>query len=257
MAILNFNGLFDRSLLAVSNKIDYFIIGSKEVICQDHAYHGHVISLMEISPYKFNQPGGEGCPEHTHVAPVPDTYRGKYRDQDHPGQDLGEMYANDVKEIIDKLESQGKKPGCFIAESLQSCGGQIIPPPNYLREVYKHVRKAGGICIADEVQVGFGRVGTHWWAFETQGSDVVPDIVTLGKPMGNGHPVSAVITTKEVADSFKKTGVAYFNTFGGKFSGTQRAVRLLIYRCHVPSVSIGPNGRYIMFWNIIEYFGIF
>lgn len=125
------------------------------------------------------------------------------------------MYANDVKEIIDKMQSEGKKPGCFIAESLQSCGGQIIPPPNYLREVYKHVRAAGGICIADEVQVGFGRVGTNWWAFQLQGEDVVPDIVTLGKPMGNGHPVSAVVTTKEVADSFKRTGVAYFNTFGG------------------------------------------
>ncbi len=120
-----------------------------------------------------------------------------------------------MKDIIEKMQSEGKKPSCFIAESLQSCGGQIIPPPNYLREVYKHVRNAGGICIADEVQVGFGRVGTHWWAFQLQGEDVVPDIVTLGKPMGNGFPVSAVVTTADVADSFKKTGVAYFNTFGG------------------------------------------
>lgn len=189
--------------------------GSTEVICQDHAYHGHVISLMEISPYKFNKPGGEGCPEHTHIAPVPDIYRGKFRDQDYPGEDLGKMYANEVKDIIDKLQAEGKSPGCFIAESLQSCGGQVIPPPNYLREVYKHVRAAGGICIADEVQVGFGRVGSKWWAFELQGEDIVPDIVTLGKPMGNGHPVSAVVTTEEVAESFKRTGIEYFNTFGG------------------------------------------
>ena len=113
------------------------------------------------------------------------------RDQDYPGEDLGKMYANEVKIIIEKMQAEGKKPGCFIAESLQSCGGQVMPPPNYLREVYKHVHAAGGICIADEVQVGFGRVGTKWWAFELQGEDVIPDIVTLGKPMGNGHPVSS------------------------------------------------------------------
>ena len=134
--------------------------GSKEVICQDHAYHGHVISLMEISPYKFNKPGGDGCPPHTHVAPVPDIYRGKFRDSDHQGEDLGQLYADEVKKIIDKMQEQDKHPGCFIAESLQSCGGQVMPPPNYLREVYKHVRGAGGICIADEVQVGFGRVNS-------------------------------------------------------------------------------------------------
>lgn len=189
--------------------------GSKEVITLDHAYHGHVISLMKISPYKFNKPGGEGCPPTTHVAPPPDIYAGKYQDKDFPGQDMGTVYANDVKDIVEKLAREGKKPGCFIAESLQSCGGQIVPPPNYLREVYKHVHNAGGLCIADEVQVGFGRVGTHWWAFQTQGEDVIPDIVTVGKPMGNGHPVAAVITTKAVAESFKKTGIEYFNTFGG------------------------------------------
>lgn len=93
-----------------------------------------------------------------------------------------------------------------------SCGGQIIPPANYFREVYKHVRNAGGVCIADEVQVGFGRVGKHWWGFQLQGEDIVPDIVTMGKPMGNGHPIAAVITTKAIADSFTRTGVEYFNT---------------------------------------------
>ena len=137
------------------------------------------------------------------------------RDVDYPGQDLGKMYADEVAQAIAKMQKEGKRPGCFIAESLQSCGGQILPPPNYLREVYKHVRAAGGLCIADEVQVGFGRVGTHMWAFQTQGDDVVPDIVTMGKPMGNGHPVAAVVTTEEVAASFKSTGIAYFNTFGG------------------------------------------
>merc|ERR1712071_384760 len=116
------------------------------------------------------------------------------------------------KNIVDTNVANGRGISCFIAESLQSCGGQIILPPNYLKKAYKYVRDAGGVCIADEVQVGFGRVGTHWWAFQLQGDDVCPDIVTLGKPMGNGHPIAAVITTKEIADSFGATGMEYFNT---------------------------------------------
>jgi 4-aminobutyrate aminotransferase-like enzyme len=100
----------------------------------------------------------------------------------------------------------------FIAESIQGCGGQIPFPPGYLDAAYKHVRREGGVCIADEVQVGFGRVGTHWWAFETQG--VAPDIVTMGKPIGAGHPLAAVATRPEIAASFAN-GMEYFNTFGG------------------------------------------
>jgi 4-aminobutyrate aminotransferase-like enzyme len=100
----------------------------------------------------------------------------------------------------------------FICESVLSCGGQIVLPAGYLHMAYHHVRAAGGVCIADEVQVGFGRVGSHFWAFETQG--VVPDIVTLGKPMGNGHPLGAVVTTPEIAASFAN-GMEYFNTYGG------------------------------------------
>ena len=117
--------------------------------------------------------------------------------------------------IIKQMAEKGRKPAVFIAESLQSCGGQIIYPDTYLSEVYSSVRQAGGVVIADEVQVGFGRVGTHMWAFQTYGEGVVPDIVTIGKPMGNGHPIAAVITTPEIAESFSSTGIEYFNTFGG------------------------------------------
>jgi len=189
--------------------------GNTDVITLDHSYHGHVMSLIDISPYKFDKPGGAGCPEHTSVAPCPDVYRGKYWDSDHPGKDMGLVYAKEVDDIIANLAQKGRKPSTFIAESLQSCGGQIIYPDNYLKEVYKSVRAAGGIVIADEVQVGFGRVGTHMWAFQSYGDDLVPDIVTLGKPMGNGHPIAAVITTPEIAASFGATGVEYFNTYGG------------------------------------------
>lgn len=141
-------------------------------------------------------------------APCPDIYRGKYRDADHPDDDLAALYANDVKQIIETIQQNGRGVAGYIAETLQSCGGQIFPPAGYFQQVYDVVRRAGGVCIADEVQVGFGRVGTHYWAFETQ--DVIPDIVTVAKPMGNGHPVGAVVTTKAIAESFLKTGVAYF-----------------------------------------------
>ncbi|XP_034935811.1 alanine--glyoxylate aminotransferase 2-like [Chelonus insularis] len=188
--------------------------GNKEVVVLDHAYHGHLTSLIDISPYKFNQLKN-GKKDWVHVAPCPDTYRGKYRDVDYPEADLGEKYAADVKRICDDVKRKGRGIRAFIAETLISVGGQIIPPKNYFKNVYRYIRDAGGVCIADEVQVGFGRVGSHMWAFQLYGEDVIPDIVTIGKPMGNGHPVAAVITTQEIAASFKDTGLEYFNTYGG------------------------------------------
>ncbi|XP_062371810.1 ethanolamine-phosphate phospho-lyase [Sardina pilchardus] len=186
--------------------------GHKDIITLDNAYHGHVSSLIEISPYKYKQLADKEQNPHVHVALSPDVYRGKYR-EDHP--DPATAYADNVKDIIDKAHSKEHKIAAFIAESLQSCGGQVIPPAGYFQKVAQHVRKAGGIFIADEVQVGFGRVGTHFWAFQLQGDDFVPDIVTMGKPIGNGHPMSCVVTTREVAEGFTSSGMEYFNTFGG------------------------------------------
>ncbi|XP_041635568.1 ethanolamine-phosphate phospho-lyase [Cheilinus undulatus] len=186
--------------------------GHKDIITLDNAYHGHVSSLIDISPYKFHQLSDAEKNQSVHVAPSPDVYRGKYR-ADHP--DPAKAYADDVKDMIEKVQEKGGKIAAFIAESLQSCGGQVIPPVGYFQKVAEHVRKAGGVFIADEVQVGFGRVGTHFWAFQLQGEDFVPDIVTMGKPIGNGHPMSCVVTTKEVAEAFMQTGMEYFNTFGG------------------------------------------
>jgi len=186
--------------------------GHKDIITLNNAYHGHVSSLIDISPYKFHQLLGAEQKESVHVAPSPDVYRGKYR-ADHP--DPATAYADDVKDIIKNAHDNGHKIAAFIAESLQSCGGQVIPPAGYFQKVAEHVRQAGGIFIADEVQVGFGRVGTHFWAFQLQGEDFVPDIVTMGKPIGNGHPMSCVVTTREVAEAFMSSGMEYFNTFGG------------------------------------------
>lgn len=181
----------------------------KDFIVQEHAYHGNTNAVIDISPYKFEGPGGRGQPEHVHKVMVPDGYRGPYKAAD---PEAGEKYAADVSRAVQHLQNQNKSPAAFIHESLLSVAGQIIFPDGYLKNAYASVRQAGGLCIADEVQVGFGRVGTHMWAFETQG--VVPDIVTLGKPIGNGHPMAAVITTPEIADSFNN-GMEYFNTFGG------------------------------------------
>ncbi len=182
---------------------------SKELLVVDGAYHGNTNACIEASPYKFNGPGGEGAQPYVHTVALPDPYRGKYQGNT---PETAVLYADSVKETIADLIKEGKKIGAFICESLQGVAGQIIMPEGYLAKVYQYVRDAGGVCIADEVQVGFGRVGSHMWAFETQ--NVVPDIVTLGKPIGNGHPMAAVITTQAIADAFV-TGMEYFNTFGG------------------------------------------
>ncbi|HTB15782.1 MAG TPA: aminotransferase class III-fold pyridoxal phosphate-dependent enzyme [Bryobacteraceae bacterium] len=176
----------------------------EDIIVLDAAYHGNTTTLIDISPYKFNGPGGKGKKPWVHVAPIPDDYRGPYKRTD---PEAGAKYARQVAEILD-----GVKPAAFIAESLPSVGGQIVFPPGYLRDVYKSVRDAGGVCIADEVQVGFGRLGRWFFGFEMQG--VTPDIVVLGKPIGNGFPLAAVITTEEIAASFDN-GMEFFSTFGG------------------------------------------
>jgi 4-aminobutyrate aminotransferase-like enzyme/Ser/Thr protein kinase RdoA (MazF antagonist) len=181
----------------------------EDVIVVEHAYHGHTTTLIDISPYKFNGPGGCGRKPWVHVAPMADDYRGPYRRED---TDAGAKYAHHVAEILEQARASGRGIACFIAETLPSVGGQIVFPPGYLAEVYRYVRAAGAVCIADEVQVGFGRLGTHFWGFETQ--SVVPDIVVLGKPIGNGFPLAAVVTTPEIAASFAN-GMEFFSTFGG------------------------------------------
>jgi 4-aminobutyrate aminotransferase-like enzyme/Ser/Thr protein kinase RdoA (MazF antagonist) len=183
--------------------------GREDVIVLEHAYHGHTNTLIDISPYKFDGPGGRGKKPWVHVAPLADDYRGLYRRDD---CEAATKYARHVEKILKSTKAAGRGVAAYIAETLPSVGGQIVFPSGYLASVYSHVRAAGGVCIADEVQVGFGRLGTHFWGFETQG--VVPDIVVLGKPIGNAFPLAAVITTKEIADSFNN-GMEFFSTFGG------------------------------------------
>ena len=183
--------------------------GSQETIVLDAAYHGNTSALIDASPYKHEGPGGYYPPYHIHKVRLPDGYRGKYKYHD---AQAGERYANDVRLMIERIHTEGHRVGVFVAESLAGCGGQVEFPPGYLQAAYDYVHDAGGVCIADEVQVGFGRVGSYFWGFETQG--VIPDIVTMGKPIGNGHPLAAVVTSREIADAFPN-GMEYFNTFGG------------------------------------------
>jgi len=180
------------------------VTGNQNTIVLDHAYHGNTTSLINISPYKFNGKGGLGKTENVEVVPSPDIYRGNYTN---PGN-AGTQYAKYVQNAVIK---QGKG-STFIAESLLGCGGQIVLPKGFLQESFQYVKSNGGVCISDEVQVGLGRIGSHYWGFELQ--KVIPDIVTIGKPLGNGHPISAVVTSPEIADAFNN-GMEYFNSFGG------------------------------------------
>lgn len=190
-------------------RISKMVTGQEDIIVLDHAYHGTSTTTMQISPYKFDKPGGIGQMPWVHKAMNPDIYRGPY--QNNNGE-AGKAYANSVKELIEKLKQVNKKPAAFICETLLGVGGQIPLPKNYLKEVYACVQAAGGICIADEVQVGFGRVGSKFWGFELQ--EVLPDMVVMGKPIGNGHPLAAVIMTEEIAKKFNN-GIEFFNTYGG------------------------------------------
>jgi len=179
---------------------------TEHMIVIEGSYHGNISSLIDLSHYKYAGAGGSGAPPTTHAAMVPDTYTGI-----HKSEDAGERYSYEVVEIASKLNDRGESTN-FMAESALSCGGQILFPEGYLVSVYDTIRAQGGVCIADEVQVGMGRIGSHFWGFQAEG--VIPDIVTIGKPVGNGHPLAAVITTRELADSFSN-GMEYFNTFGG------------------------------------------
>ena len=181
----------------------------KDIIVLDHAYHGTSTVDIEMSPYKFDGKGGSGKMPWIHKAISPDLYRGPYKYDD---AGAGKKYAADIQRIIAALQNEDKAPALFICETLLGVGGQIPLPPGYLKEVYQLIRAAGGVCIADEVQVGFGRVGDAFWGFELQ--EVVPDIVVMGKPIGNGHPLAAVVVTPEIANAFNN-GMEYFNTYGG------------------------------------------
>ncbi|HEV7924612.1 MAG TPA: aminotransferase class III-fold pyridoxal phosphate-dependent enzyme [Verrucomicrobiae bacterium] len=179
--------------------------GNFDIIALRNGYHGGNMSSMGLtaqSTWKFNVPHSFGV----HHAVAPDPYRGQWGRDD---AQAGKNFATDVKSLIDYATSG--RVAAFIAESIQGVGGCVVYPDGYLQHAYQHVRAAGGVCIADEVQTGFGRTGAHFWGFERQG--VIPDIVTMAKGIGNGCPLAAVVTTPQIAAAL--TQRIHFNTFGG------------------------------------------
>jgi len=177
--------------------------GRWDLVCIQDGYHGNTSTLIEVSPYKFDGPGGHGRQSWVHVLPSPDPYRNiRYS-----GPDAGANYRIDAQRMLDDVE-----PAALIIEALPGCGGQLVPEPDVVAAAYDSAHERGGLVIADEVQTGLGRVGAAFWAFQLH--DVMPDIVTIGKPAGNGHPLAAVVTTSAIAQAFDNQ-MEYFNTFGG------------------------------------------
>ena len=181
--------------------------GNNDIIVSQHGYHGNTNICVDISSYKFDGKGGSGAPENTHVIPIPNNFNGKYK-----GDTKDEKYVDEVRKQIKKIKLKKRGLGGFIIEPIISCGGQVELPKGFLKKAYREVRKNGGVCISDEVQVGCGRMGKTFWGFQEH--NVIPDIITVGKPIGNGHPVGVVVCTKEIAESFAN-GMEFFNTFGG------------------------------------------
>ena len=180
------------------------VTGGTGLIVADFAYHGNTKAIYEISTEDI--PAAK-VPDYVVTVPTPDVYRGEFR-----GPDAAERYASCVHDALALLESRGIKPAAFIVDTIISSGGVVETPPGYLKAVAATVREAGALFIADEVQPGFGRTGHHFWGYQVD--DFVPDIVTMGKPMGNGHPLAATVTRRALVEAFSKDA-HYFNTFGG------------------------------------------
>ena len=186
------------------------VTGNHGVIVTEDAYHGNSTAVFEMSTEE--DPAAER-PDYLQAVEAPCTYRGRFRDRAAQGTEAaGPRYAALVGDAVEALGACGHRPALFITDNAFSSNGVLTAPPGYLREAYRIVRAAGGLAVADEVQSGLCRLGDHYWGF--QDSDVVPDIVTMGKPLGDGHPLAAVVTTPEIAAAFARR-YGYFNTFGG------------------------------------------
>ena len=180
------------------------VTGGEGLVVVEYAYHGNSKATFEISS---SDSPADDIPNYVVTVPAPDTFRGRYR-----GEDAAEKYASHLFDAIELLKSRGIKPAAFVIDTIISSSGVVSPPPGYLAKVAEIIRNAGGLFIADEVQPGFGRTGKNFWGFEAD--DLVPDIVTMGKPMGNGHPIAGVVTRRDLIEGFSQKA-HYFNTFGG------------------------------------------
>ena len=178
--------------------------GGEGIVIVDYAYHGNTHILAQAS---MSYRPGDVKPPYIETVPSPDIFRGEFQ-----GDDAGERYAELIEAALDAMRANGVKPAAFLIDTIISSNGVLDVPSGYLEKAAEIIRAAGGLFIADEVQPGFGRTGEHFWGFEKHG--VVPDIVTVGKPIGNGHPLASTVTRMDLAQRFAAT-TDYFNTFGG------------------------------------------
>jgi len=182
------------------------VTGNEGAIVTENAYHGNSMVVTELSTCVYP---ATDRPDYLVGVEPPNPFRGTFR---YGQAALGAKYAGQVDTAIDTLESRGKKPAMFLCDAIFDANGPLVAPPGYLHSVYEKVRQAGGLCVADEVQSGLCRLGDNMWGFQDSG--VIPDIVTMGKPIGDGHPLAVVVTTRAIAEAFSKK-FHYFNTFGG------------------------------------------
>ena len=192
------------------------ITGGTGIVVTESSYHGNSQATFEISTHSI---AADDLPDHVVTVPSPDTYRGVHR-----GEDAGAQYSAYVHAAVELLRGRGVKPAALVIDTIVSSGGVVSPPHGYLSSVAKIIRGAGGLFVADEVQPGFGRTGSHFWGFEKDG--VIPDIVSLGKPMGNGHPIAAVVSRRNLVGAFAERS-GYFNTFGGNPVSSAAALAVL------------------------------
>jgi len=171
----------------------------------EHGYHGNTSIGIDISSYKYNQTGGAGKQSFIIETAMPKSFNSNYKDDGTAGEHFASKTQKQILENTNEIAA-------FIAEPIVGCGGQVPLAKGYLKSVYQTLKSQGVVCISDEVQVGFGRLGDFFWGFEMH--DVIPDMVIVGKPMGNGHPIAAVITNSEIAKSFDN-GLEFFSSFGG------------------------------------------
>ncbi|WP_225786619.1 aminotransferase [Pseudomonas sp. Marseille-P8916] len=207
---------FDRVFLVNSGteandlaiRLAWAYSGGRDLLSVLEAYHGWSVATDAISTSIADNPQAlETRPDWVHPVEAPNTFRGRYR-----GPDSAAGYLRDVEVKLADLDARGRQLAGFICEPVYGNAGGIALPQGYLRQVYAKVRARGGVCIADEVQVGYGRLGEYFWGFEEQG--VVPDIITMAKGMGNGQPLGAVITRREIAEALEAEGY-FFSSAGG------------------------------------------
>ncbi|MFI7412638.1 aminotransferase [Streptomyces sp. NPDC049627] len=185
--------------------------GRPDVVALREAYHGWTYASDAVSTSLQDNPNALATrPDWVHTVDSPNSYRGRHRGPD------AVRYAPEAAAVIDELAAAGRPAGAFIGETFYGNAGGVALPDGYLAQVYAAVRRHGGLAVADEVQVGYGRLGHWFWGFEQQ--QVVPDIVCVAKAMGNGHPLGAVITSKAVADRYRDQGYFFSSTGGSPVS---------------------------------------